>query len=104
MTITCDWCGQQVPADPRCFVESGFSGFAENEPDAADDWKGGTPMEKVSIDPSEVSKEQRDHMKREMGLDDDQLDQILTTGHVENGAAIVCLKCQDEGIEVEDQP
>ena len=98
--FTCDWCGKVFPADPRTMVESGFSAGHEAEHDPADNWKGGTPQfEKLSLEITEISPDTLESMKREMGLNDDELAELLRTGSVKNGASCVCLECQDSGVE-----
>lgn len=98
--FTCDWCGKVFPADPRAMVESGFSAAYEDEPDAADKWKGEAPERSpATIKLEDASPEMIAKMKAEMGLNDAEVKELLETGSIENGASCVCLECQDAGLE-----
>lgn len=92
--MKCDWCGKEFPADARACVEAGIDAY--HPPEDGEEWKG---EEQVALKPEEFSQEQRDHLKAEMQLDDAQLDELLATGKVEGLGAIVCLECQDAGLE-----
>lgn len=93
--MTCDWCGKEFPADARACVESGFSAY--HPPEDGEEWKG---EEAVALQPGEFALQDREAMKREMCLTDEQLDELLSTGTVDSGGAIVCLECQDSGIQL----
>lgn len=86
--MKCDWCGKEFPADARACQESGL----EAEFDTSEDWKndeeGWTPT------PEEWEK-----MKADLGLDDDQLHTLLSTGKLDGLGSIVCLQCQDDAHE-----
>lgn len=91
-TMTCDWCGKEFPADARACTEVGFS--VEHEPEEGEEWKG-----RCEVTPEAFTPEQRQQMKRQMDLDDAQLEQLLTTGRVDGLGGIVCLECQDDCVE-----
>ena len=92
--MKCDWCGKEFPADARACVEAGIDGYHEAE--EGEEWKGEQP---IALSPEQFSPDQRERMKIEMGLDDAQLDELLRTGNIEGLGAIVCLECQDAGLE-----
>ena len=81
-TMTCDWCGKEFPANADACVEAGVD-VAEGE-----QWRveGLTP-------------EQIAHVKVENGLDDKELAELLETGSVRGLGAIICLECQDAGLD-----
>lgn len=89
--MTCDWCGKEFPADARACVEGGVAAVVPAEP--GEEWKGETP---VTLDPGELTADQRAALKRELGLEDADLDRLLTTGEVDGVGVIVCLPCQAE--------
>lgn len=96
--MKCDWCGKEFPADARACVETGFD--AVWQPDEGEEWKGEQP---VALPPGHFAHGTREKMKEQMGLDDKQLDQLLTTGKIHDLGGIVCLECQDECV-AEDEP
>jgi hypothetical protein len=95
----CDWCGKEFPADARACVEAGFDAAHLPEDMKGEEWKG---EHAVSVDPESIPPEKREEMKKAMGLNDEQLEELLTTGEVGGLGAIVCIECQDSG-EVDDQ-
>ena len=94
-TMTCDWCGKDFPADPRACLEAGFE--AELPDDDGDEWK----REPIEY-PIQVTPEERSEMKRHMGLNDAQLEELLATGKVEGLGSIVCVECRDEALEASE--
>ena len=84
--MTCDWCKKEFPEDARACVESGFDAVWETED--------GKPWEEE--EPPPLTAEAREHLKADMGLNDAELDRLLTTGTVDGLGAIVCLECQSE--------
>lgn len=92
--MTCDFCGKIFPADARACVESGWDAVHDDE---GEEWKG--ECDQPALTPETISAEQREQMKAAMELDDAQLDELLRTGKVEGLGAIVCLECQDAGLE-----
>jgi hypothetical protein len=92
--MKCDWCGKEFPADARACVEAGIDAY--HPPEDGEEWKG---EEAVALAPDQFSQEQREHMKAEMQITDEQLEELLTTGKIEGLGAIVCLECQDAGLE-----
>lgn len=95
-TMKCDWCGKEFPADARACVEGNIDAY--HPPETGEEWKGEEP---ISIPPGHFGHSDRESMKVQMGLDDRQLDQLLSTGQVTGLGMIICLQCQDEGEEVE---
>lgn len=93
-TMKCDWCGKEFPADARACVEAAIDAY--HPPQDGEEWKGEEP---TNIPPGHFAAAEREHMKSTMGLDDDQLDQLLATGKVTGLGAIICIQCQDEGLE-----
>lgn len=92
--MICDWCGKEFPADPRACVESGIDAVEELE--EGDEWKGETLR---TVDPDEVSEEEKTELRVAMGLSDTELKELLEKGTVAGLGAIVCLECQDEAEE-----
>lgn len=93
--MICDCCGKEFPADARACLESGVeSSFV---PDQGEEWRGDTAP---TLTPDQLTSEQSEQIKAEMGLDDAQLEELLRTGRVEGLGSIVCLECQEsaEGI------
>jgi len=99
LKVNCEWCGKSFIPTPDEFVESGFAAFDENK-DEADSWKGEQPVESIDIESIPVS--DRERMKKDMGINDDQLKELLTTGVIENGASIICVECQDKALEEQE--
>ncbi len=100
--FTCDWCGKEFPADPRTMMESGFSAEFEPEDNAAESWKGEAPERiPARIKYEDAPPEIITQMKNEMGLNDEQVKELLETGGVTSGASCVCIECQDNA---EEQP
>lgn len=92
--MKCDWCGKEFPADARACVETGFDAVYQPEP--GEEWK---EPETAMLPPGhQLTPEQRDRLKAEMGLDDTQLDQLLTTGSIAGLGGIVCVECQDKAL------
>jgi len=93
--MKCDWCGKEFPADARACVETGFHAVYEQEP--GEEWK----EAETAVLPAghEFAPAHRERLKAEMGLEDGELDQLLTTGKVEGLGGIVCLQCQDESLK-----
>lgn len=89
--MTCDWCGKVFPADARACVETGFDAVYQPEP--GEEWK--EPETATLPDGLALTHEHRERLKNEMGLDDAQLDELLTTGSVTGLGGIICLECQD---------
>lgn len=96
--MKCDWCGKEFPADARACIEAGIE--AAWVEDDKEPWKGDDPEPGI---PShvEVGEQDRESMKAAMGLSDTELDELLTTGKIGGLGAIVCLACQDAGLEAE---
>lgn len=92
--MKCEWCGKEFPADPRACVDAGIDAY--HPPEDGEEWKGEEPTE---LPPGHFAAADREHMKKEMGLDDAQLDQLLATGKIDGLGAIICLECQDAGLE-----
>ena len=93
--VACDWCGKQVPIEPGIFVESGI-GVSILEIDPAERWKGERPPDGAI----EADEETKQKMMDALGIDRGQLDELLEKGSVE-GAACVCLECQDQALAEE---
>ena len=92
VTVQCEWCGKEFPVEPAAFVESGFSALIEEGVAAAwQAWRGDDEPETIPL-------EEREDLKAQMDLTDDQLNELLSTGTVEAGASIVCTECQDEAL------
>ena len=92
--MKCDWCGKEFPADARACVEAGFdAAYMDDEGEA---WKGDTSQPLI---PShvEMGDGDKERLKAEMGLNDVELDELLSTGKVDGLGAIVCLECQGDG-------
>ena len=95
-TMKCDWCGKEFPADARACVEAGFdAAYVEDDGEA---WKG-EDREPLPPGHIEAGDGDRKRLKAEMGLNDAELDELLSTGKIEGLGAIVCLECQDAGLE-----
>lgn len=94
--MTCDWCGKDFPATPDACVESGICCHIEGEELCENDFL--NLLVSSHIDPRDISDEDRENMKEELELDDDQLDTLLSTGRIDGLASIVCPQCQDESI------
>lgn len=94
--MKCDWCGKEFPADARACVEAGFdAAWIEDDGEA---WKG-EDREPLPPGHIEAGDGDRERLKAEMGLNDAELDELLATGKIEGLGAIVCLECQDAGLE-----
>ena len=94
--MKCDWCGKEFPADARACVEAGFD--AAYVEDDGESWKG-DDREPLPAGHIEVGDGDRERLKSEMQITDAELDQLLATGKLEGLGAIVCLECQDAGLE-----
>lgn len=90
--MKCDWCNREFPADARACVEGGISSL--HEIPEGDEWKG----ESYQDHAPELSTQDRESVKAEFGLDDAQLEELLTTGSVSGIGVIVCLECQDSAL------
>lgn len=96
--VKCDWCGVDFPANPNAFSESGISMF--EQPDDAEAWKGEqleSPVRGVVLSDSDKAA-----LKGELGLDDEQLRELLETGSVNTGFSCVCPKCMDDSLHADD--
>jgi hypothetical protein len=93
-TMTCDWCGKDFPADARACVEAGVHAYYG--PEEGEEWKGNEPS---AAHPDMLSQDQRDFLKAQHGLNDDELHELLTTGNVSGLGAIICVECQDAALE-----
>jgi hypothetical protein len=85
-TTTCDWCEREFEPQPHNFVESGFS----VAPEEGDEWKNDGDMPHNDEPPTP---EQIAAMKREMQLSDEQVQQLINTGHVDTGYSCICDEC-----------
>jgi hypothetical protein len=92
--VKCDWCGKMVEAVAEVFCETGFD--AIHTPEEGEEWKG---EEAAKLAPDSIPPEHRKHMKEQMGLTDDQLDQLLATGEIRDLGGVVCIDCQDASLE-----
>lgn len=85
LSLTCEWCGAKFPLSPDAFVENGYTMLDDDG------------LTQVSgVDLADVSDEWREKIKRAMGLDDKQIDELLTTGSVSTDTEIVCGACQEK--------
>lgn len=94
--MKCDWCGKEFPADARACVEAGYE--AVHVEDDGEAWKG-DDREPLPLGHIEEGDGDRERLKSEMGLTDSELDELLTAGKIRGLGAIVCLECQDAGLE-----
>lgn len=91
--FTCDECGKDFPADPETMVEEGVSAHHDIVP--GEEWKhdGHTP---------ELSPEDREKVKGELGVSDEELDRILSGEMVTIGGICICKPCQDQMLESQE--
>lgn len=89
--MKCDWCGKEFPADARACVETGFD--AVYQPEEGEEWK--EPETATLPDGHTLTPEHRERLKAEMELNDEQLDQLLTTWSINGLGGIICVDCQD---------
>lgn len=94
--MKCDWCGKEFSADARACVEAGIEAVHDPEEDAGEEWRSADHAPALQ---GHLSASDRERMKSEMGLDDRELDELLRTGKIEGLGAIVCLECQDAGLQ-----
>lgn len=92
--MKCDWCGKEFPADARCCMEGGIHAY--HTPQDGEEWKGEEPIE---LPPGHFEATDMEAIKKEYGLNEEQLNQLLTTGSVEGLGTIVCMECQQAGME-----
>ena len=87
----CDFCGQLFAPSVDNFVQSGLCALVQPT-DPAEAWKG-TPLPvKVEAD---LTAEQLHQVKENLGINDEQLKQLLSTGMIETGCLCVCDRCLD---------
>lgn len=92
--LTCDFCGSVFAADADAFHEGGIDMEIEINP--ADAWKaeGNARPLLVTFDAAE-----REAMMRDLGIDDAQLDQLLSTGKLKGLGMALCPRCRSEAEE-----
>ncbi len=88
--MRCDWCGSDFPADPRCCLEGGVE--IDHDIEEGDEWKGGPELPSANS----FTRQDREDLKRAFGIDDRQVEELITRGKVEGVGVIVCLRCQEE--------
>jgi hypothetical protein len=96
--MTCDWCGKEFSADARACVDAGVVAFHPNED--GEDWK---ELESISADAVDLSDSEKDTIMRELEINESQLTELLSTGKIEGLGGIVCIECQDFGIDHQEE-
>ncbi len=89
LKFKCSVCGQEITAEPDCMLE--VETMACSMPEEGEEWKGDFVPHPHPI---ELSKEDREQVKKDFGWTDEQLDRSLRGEPVESGACI-CKPCQD---------
>lgn len=89
----CDFCGAEFIPSADSFCEGGIEMCDESIEPWTEEEQKAQALERAEI---------RQHIKSGLGLTDEQADEVLSTGKVENLAWCVCDKCQEEGAEPEE--
>ena len=87
-TLKCDWCEKEFTGDAESFVESGIDLFIE--PEEGEEWKGDQPPGDY-----EFSVEMRRELREELGINDEELEELLTHGKIDGLGSIVCPECRN---------
>jgi len=82
----CDFCGAEFIPSASSFCEGGIEMCDESIEVWTEEEEKEQALERAEI---------REHIKSGLGLNDDQADEVLSTGKVEGMAWCVCPKCQD---------
>ena len=92
--MTCEWCGKDFPADARACVEGQIDAY--HPPEDGEEWKGDEP---IALKPEDFSPDELDDLMDQLGINEAQLEELLRTGKVDELGGIICLSCQDAGLE-----
>jgi hypothetical protein len=84
--FTCSECRKEFDPDPDCVMVL--------RADAAMDYGEGTEPEPCND--CELSLEDREDAKKELGVSDEELDRMLAGEAVDVGGIIICKECQDK--------
>lgn len=95
--MQCDWCWKMFPADPNACVETFIEAFQSVDEDDEFVVTQAGPFSR-----SDFSDEAWEGMKKDMELSDSELSKLLENGEIDGLGGIVCLECQDEGIEEDE--
>ena len=103
VTFTCDWCGKEFPADARTMVETGLALAVDGvEPDEA--WKGEDVKRRTTIeDYNDLTPDERQMLMDDMELTEEELKNLFEKGEALNGVSCVCIQCQDESEQEEEE-